>query len=185
MARNKFFKITDETFENMAYKDVFNTLEPEIQKNINIFLEDEFREMLFSLIDCETPIERLLSLYLYKQSFSYQVIKIQMELGIDVIEIASQYRIETEHKTYFVDFAIPVYDLRMRKGKIFIIECDGHDFHEKTKEQAQRDKVRERALVKQGCTVLRFTGSEIFRQPGKCASEVFDTIFNYYKQIRG
>jgi very-short-patch-repair endonuclease len=55
---------------------------------------------------------------------------------------------------------------------LVIVECDGHDFHEKTKEQAQRDKSRDRYLTSQGYRVLRFTGSEIYRDAEKCAKEV-------------
>lgn len=44
------------------------------------------------------------------------------------------------------------------------VECDGHDFHEKTKEQARRDKSRDRILISHGIHTIRFTGSEIFRR---------------------
>jgi very-short-patch-repair endonuclease len=53
-----------------------------------------------------------------------------------------------------------------------IIECDGHDFHERTKEQAQRDKLRDRELQQEGYCVLRFTGSEIWRDAWACAQQV-------------
>lgn len=46
-----------------------------------------------------------------------------------------------------------------------VIECDGHDFHEKTKEQAQRDKARDRDMQAAGLLVLRYTGSEIWADP--------------------
>jgi len=55
--------------------------------------------------------------------------------------------------------------------KPVIVECDGHDFHERTKEQAARDRSRDRALQAGGFHVLRFTGSEIHREPLKCALE--------------
>jgi hypothetical protein len=51
------------------------------------------------------------------------------------------------------------------------VECDGHDFHEKTKAQAARDKKRDRDLQSLGWRVLRFTGSEVFRDPGAVAVE--------------
>lgn len=57
-----------------------------------------------------------------------------------------------------------------------VVECDGHDFHEKTKEQAARDKERERFLVGMGCHVMRFTGSEIWRMPDECAGSVYRTV---------
>jgi very-short-patch-repair endonuclease len=53
-----------------------------------------------------------------------------------------------------------------------IIECDGHAFHEKTKEQAARDKRRDRDLSKHDLKTLRFTGSEIHKNPFDCALEV-------------
>ncbi len=55
---------------------------------------------------------------------------------------------------------------------LFAIECDGHDFHEKTKEQARRDKSRDRHLLKSGVHVVHFTGSEIWHDAGGCVSEV-------------
>lgn len=53
-----------------------------------------------------------------------------------------------------------------------VIECDGHDFHERTKKQAAADKSRDRALSQTFARVLRFTGSEIYSDPCKCAEEV-------------
>lgn len=54
----------------------------------------------------------------------------------------------------------------------FIVECDGHNWHDKTKEQAARDKARDRVLQSHGPSVLRFTGSEIFNSPGRCLEEI-------------
>lgn len=51
------------------------------------------------------------------------------------------------------------------------VELDGHDFHERTKEQASRDKSRDRDLVKAGLRVMRFTGSEVWKNPGECFLE--------------
>jgi very-short-patch-repair endonuclease len=55
-----------------------------------------------------------------------------------------------------------------------VVELDGHDFHEKTKEQAAKDKKRERAIVATGVRVLRFTGSEVWRDPYKCVEEAVE-----------
>lgn len=67
------------------------------------------------------------------------------------------------------------------------IECDGHDFHERTREQARRDRQRDRFLQRSGTPVLRFTGSEIFRSPVGCAEEVFEFISEMHtpRQLRG
>lgn len=75
---------------------------------------------------------------------------------------------------YIADFCI-----RVHSGDLvhtLVVECDGHAFHEKTKEQAQHDKARDRAMVSNGVRVLRFTGSEIFRDSNKCAIEICELL---------
>ncbi|MDQ3254286.1 MAG: endonuclease domain-containing protein [Acidobacteriota bacterium] len=57
--------------------------------------------------------------------------------------------------------------------KNLIVECDGHDFHEKRKEQAAKDKRRDRILQSLGYRVFRFTGSEIHNDAIACAIEAF------------
>lgn len=57
-----------------------------------------------------------------------------------------------------------------------VIECDGHDFHERTKEQAKRDRKRDRALMAAGYHVMRFTGAEIWRDPHACVEEALSFI---------
>lgn len=56
------------------------------------------------------------------------------------------------------------------------VECDGHDFHERTKEQASRDKKRDREILTAGFPVLRFTGSEIFKDAVACAKQVREAL---------
>jgi very-short-patch-repair endonuclease len=79
----------------------------------------------------------------------------------------SQHRI----LNYRVDFMVwsvaptPSGDIKLLK---FIIECDGHDFHEKTKQQVAYDKKRDRDLQALGFRVLRFSGSEIYKDPKAC-----------------
>lgn len=56
------------------------------------------------------------------------------------------------------------------------VECDGHDFHEKTKAQARKDKARDRSLQRLGVEVFRFAGSELHASANTCAAEVLDAI---------
>jgi len=58
----------------------------------------------------------------------------------------------------------------------FVVECDGHEFHEKTKFQASRDKKRDREIDPK---VYRFTGSEINADPKRCAREMLNKIINF------
>jgi very-short-patch-repair endonuclease len=61
---------------------------------------------------------------------------------------------------------------------IVAVECDGHDFHEKNKFQAARDKSRDRDLALMGIHVMRFTGSEIHRDAARCVKQVFEFLVN-------
>jgi very-short-patch-repair endonuclease len=63
------------------------------------------------------------------------------------------------------------------------VECDGHDFHERTKEQAARDKKRDRDLLSRGVTTIRFTGPEIYKNAEGCARQLWKIIENQTSNI--
>lgn len=75
-------------------------------------------------------------------------------------------------KKYRIDLAMVGRDIGGGTVKI-AVELDGHDFHEKTKEQARKDKSRDRDLVAAGWSVLRFTGSEVYVGPDLVMNEIF------------
>lgn len=85
------------------------------------------------------------------------------------LRLAPQRPVVTDRGRFSVDFLVT----SMRDESLNLaIELDGHDFHEKTKKQAASDRARERAIIRQGLTVLRFTGAEIFRSARSCITEV-------------
>ena len=53
-----------------------------------------------------------------------------------------------------------------------VVECDGHEFHERNATQAARDRQRDRRLQLLGYHILRFTGSELYNCSFACACEV-------------
>lgn len=63
------------------------------------------------------------------------------------------------------------------------IECDGHDYHERTKEQAAHDRKRDREMTQAGIVVLRFTGSEIWKNPFACADQVLSIALSMQVRI--
>lgn len=77
---------------------------------------------------------------------------------------------------YRVDFLICIHAPTAYRG--IVVECDGHDFHERTKEQVARDKSRDREIQKDGFRVFRFSGSEIWKNAIDRAAEVIDEIDN-------
>lgn len=83
--------------------------------------------------------------------------------------VVPQYRLKTEAGNYRVDLMIVD---GKTLGPRLAIECDGHDFHERTKIQAKKDKSRDRAIQLLGIPVYRFTGSEVYANAVGCAVEV-------------
>lgn len=79
-----------------------------------------------------------------------------------------------------VDFLIYAWEFGRVSGKAqwrrLIVECDGHDFHERTKEQAAKDRGRDREFQLRGYSILRFTGSELYANPLACARQVGEWI---------
>lgn len=78
--------------------------------------------------------------------------------------LAPQYEVECEGNRYRLDFAVPEY--------LIAVELDGHDFHEKTKEQVTYRNQRDRHLQAAGWTVFHFSGSELYRNEVDCVSAV-------------
>ena len=56
-------------------------------------------------------------------------------------------------------------------GRVLVVECDGAAFHN-SPDMIEHDKRRDRFCVTQGYAVMRFTGSEIRRDPRGCAAQV-------------
>jgi very-short-patch-repair endonuclease len=65
-----------------------------------------------------------------------------------------------------------------------VIECDGHDFHERTKQQASRDRERDRNLQSFGFLVFRYTGRDIWSDVFSCASEAIGALIERAQTCR-
>lgn len=70
---------------------------------------------------------------------------------------------------YRIDFLAMIVD---SPAVMIAIECDGHQFHERTPEQAEKDRKRDRTLFERGVPTLRFTGREIVRDAFECAENI-------------
>lgn len=128
-----------------------------------------------SIIDCESPIEQLLAINLERINL---LNFISFNPFIDVIAIDKQQDIRVSRKTtYRVDFLITV-DYKNQGLKGFVIECDGHEFHQKTKEQVEKDNQKTRDLQMKGLEVIRFSGTEIWHRGYKCACEIRKLILS-------
>jgi len=130
----------------------------------------------------ESPIEYklLIAMFMYHRLFQGASIEVKSQedaaMGIPykATIIVPQYEVTGSSGTMRFDFAL------MASPELepeIAVECDGHDFHERTKEQAKADRSRDRAVQAAGLKILRFTGSEIHNDPFGCAAEVFQFFF--------
>jgi hypothetical protein len=152
-------------------------------------------DLIYVFRDCESPIERLFlsalitlesnyacSMIIHGKSSTLDLLSgMEMDLHIYPQHVIGDFRtdflLEFEHTTYISNKRpTGVTDDPVKRKCSLIVECDGHDFHERTKEQASRDKERDRVLQSCGYRVFRFTGSDIHRDSIKCAKECVDYL---------
>jgi very-short-patch-repair endonuclease len=74
-----------------------------------------------------------------------------------------------------VDLAVFIPGLDHRRP-IVVVECDGHQFHERTPEQASKDRRRIRILHRLGIPVYPFTGTDVVRSSEESAHEIVEFI---------
>lgn len=112
----------------------------------------------------------------------WRVMTIAQRLADDV-ELKPQYEVVTTARgnRYRIDFLLePCYDdkvwfdARGYEWPLIAVELDGHDFHERTKEQVEYRNQRDRDLQADGWIVLHFSGSELVREPERCVTEAYE-----------
>ena len=132
----------------------------------NYKLTQKCKECLFVL---QSPLER----------------KLFIELSNSYIKFQSQYplnwhgqNISIEGKTYgdknnnFKD-VLTVVDFYIEKSQTKLcVYTDGHTYHERTEEQAQRDRNIDRKLQELGFQVLRFTGKDVNENISKIITDI-------------
>jgi very-short-patch-repair endonuclease len=93
------------------------------------------------------------------------------------LEIAPQ----TEVGPYRVDFLLTM-RLRADGERLakMVVECDGHDFHERTKEQASRDRARDRYLQSCDLPVYRYTGSDVWKDVFRSAHDAVGELMRRF-----
>jgi very-short-patch-repair endonuclease len=129
---------------------------------------------------CESPIEvgllkGFIALHLVNRTFTIGGMTFRAPI---VTEYEATVFIQHEIGDYRADFAVCLAGICGGKHRTawIAVECDGHEFHERTKAQAARDKARDRAITQAGFRILRFTGSEIYRSSFACAVEVHNLV---------
>lgn len=123
----------------------------------------------FDYTECKSPIEMIFAV-------AYDLtLTATPNLAINVLGLHRQHKIVCGDKIYYADFCfdtdlIPE-EYECKKRYRLVIECDGHDFHEKTKEQVRNNNERDMNLKQHGYDVIHFSGSQIFIDPMQCAED--------------
>jgi very-short-patch-repair endonuclease len=122
----------------------------------------------------ESPIEAMLLEAFFASGFFER-----FEVPSDVVVgsgpfglLLQQVTVPSIDKRYRLDFAI----IDAAESLYLAVEVDGHQWHEATPHQVQSDKSRDRKLTAAGWQVLRFTGSEVYRNAAACVREVRELI---------
>jgi very-short-patch-repair endonuclease len=148
----------------------YDALPETVRSLISSMIISELNEIVGLSESCQSPIEQL-----YGIALNNKLEKI-LKIYTNDFFFEPQQVIKVGVNTYRVDFLLDVF--YSGKAFKFIIECDGHEFHQKTKEQVHKDKKRDRDLTSEGYVVIRFTGSEIVQSPLLCARETIQIITN-------
>lgn len=97
-----------------------------------------------------------------------------LERSGDITDLVlkSQVEVTAKGQSYRLDFqVVPTYAGMFKQltnhsqHPLIAIELDGHDFHERTKEQVALRNQRDRVLTSDGWTVWHFSGSELNADP--------------------
>jgi hypothetical protein len=126
----------------------------------------------------QSPIELKMLAAFVECGFNTDVSKASSSLAT----LYQQHPIVTDCGTIHPDFAV-VRRVGRRTVQV-AIELDGHAFHQLTKEQVAVDYRRGRAMSKAGWIVVRFTGSEVWRDPGAVALEVAGIVIEAVARIK-
>ena len=165
-----FVKITGEEEEHYS-----EYLTESVLETRNMLLGAYDCELCEAITDCESPIEQMMALTLFDCRDRIENTFVDK---IYWLSTSKQEEIKIKKKKYRVDFLIHfVFKSKKNIGELnLIIECDGHNFHEKTKEQVAKGNERDRELQKEGYDILHFSGSEIYNHLFKCEKEIIEYV---------
>jgi hypothetical protein len=135
----------------------------------------------YSRTSLESPLEVIFAIM-------WNAMEMCGDIHSDSVSFTGQHEIVTSSgRRYRLDFLLhpgePLHG-RAKSAGVPIprigVELDGHDFHERTKEQVAYRNQRDRDLQADGWTVLHFSGSELNRDPWKCVNEAFSHAYRAF-----
>jgi very-short-patch-repair endonuclease len=164
--------LPDEPYHKRANKEYHKFILESLQKLPHPIPSRRQRRIVF----ISTTLKRLLSAAEVNDLYHESPIEEKMYAHFrnENIQAERQLFIAEGEKRYCLDFGI------FCKGGRIDVECNGEVYHS-AKEAMVKDRERNNELASYGWTVLRFSGSEIMRDPKDCIKKVKRTI----KQLKG
>lgn len=161
--------------ENSEDLEVANTMPTNLLDLWQSRLDQLNRRLIEGLSETESPIEKM---FLIEFNFVDLIQPSWIKPHGITSSLFIQQPITVDKHHYRIDFELLVDTIdnypmsnSSTATRIFI-ELDGHDFHEKTKEQVAHDKKRERDLSDKCDALLRYSGSEVYQDPSKVVNDV-------------
>jgi very-short-patch-repair endonuclease len=141
------------------------------------FMIHEEAVHLVPLVESEIELMLLTTMAVANRLCPMKFVIGDVEVEKPNIAVMPQY----EWNGYRIDFCLRA----PWRSKMVFIECDGHDFHERTKEQAERDRSKDRAIQAAGIPILRFTGREIWRDTSQVMVEIINFLYRNHEGSNG
>lgn len=132
------------------------------------------QEFFFRDNDINSPIEQMFRIAFHTLLETNSILETYLEISPENKIYQAGILLQSQFKVgdYRVDFIAVNQKSTIEKTKMVIIECDSQQFHDRSEPERRYEKQRDRYLQTLGYTVFRFTGSELCKEPFRCAAEV-------------
>jgi very-short-patch-repair endonuclease len=92
-----------------------------------------------------------------------------------MVEIEPQAQLGVDRVDFLITMKIRPLTGASKRSQL-VVECDGHDWHERTGEQAKKDRTRDRRLQALDLAVFRYTGSDAWEHVFGAAKEAIEEL---------
>jgi hypothetical protein len=135
-----------------------------------------------------SPLEAIFALWWEAHLFAYRSMR---AMHFD-LKLVPQHVVPCDETNYRLDFMVAgIYPASLERvaGRVGLtppligVELDGHDFHEKSKEQVTYRNQRDRALQRRGWQVFHVSGSELHGKPTDTIHEIAETAISAHDEF--
>lgn len=164
------------TFEQLVKIDLFGAQLDRALDWVREAIGDNLGPRMAALANgghLDSPLEAAFDMW-------WMVMMAAERIGTDIDRIPQQPVVACGQR-YRIDFLLqPSYDRMTRLYDAGIdwpkvaVELDGHDFHERTKEQVTHRNARDRDLQADGWLVLHYSGSEFVKDPVSSVADAYE-----------